>query len=59
MTLAQDEMKRLEKIEEKLDVLNDKVIRFTVWETIGKISLGAMLGGGFTEVIHYIGLLKP
>ena len=50
---------RLDKIEGKLDDINNIVIRLTVWETIGKMSLGALLSGAFVEVIHYLGLIKP
>lgn len=50
---------RLDHIEQKLDTLNDKVIRLTIWETIGKLCLGSVLGIAFTELVHYIGFLKP
>lgn len=50
---------RLDHIEQKLDTLNDKVIRLSIWETIGKMSIGGIIAAATVEIIHYLGVLHP
>ena len=50
---------RLDHIEAKIDTLSEKIISITVWATIGKMSVGALLSATAVEIIHYLGVIHP